>query len=371
MLFVVWSLTGFVLEVPSGAWADVVDRRHLLVLAAALQAAGFACWTLAPTHAGFAAGFVLWGVSGALASGTEESLLYDELRERRAAGAFAWLLGRSHAAAMTANLLATVAAAPLLALGGYPLVGWVSVAVSLGHLTLAATLPVSLAARRNRVAGPTGTHEVAVATERGVLRYVAMLRSGLREASGSLGVRRAALIAAAVVGASAYDEYFPLVARENGAPAEQVPWLLGVVVLGQVVGTTLAGRTGAMTGRTMGWVLLGAAVAVSAGALVAPWPGFAAVALGYGLLNNAMIVSQARLQDLVAGRARATVTSAVGLATEVVALTVYLGFAATAGAVDVPLQVAALGMPLALLAVLVRRRLPPWSPPRSAPGEGV
>lgn len=38
-LFALWSITSFVLEVPSGAWADTVSRRGLLVLSGALVAA--------------------------------------------------------------------------------------------------------------------------------------------------------------------------------------------------------------------------------------------------------------------------------------------------------------------------------------------
>ena len=68
-LFIIWSVTSFLVEVPSGAWADTVDRRHLLVLSAVVYAAAFSSWLVWPTFAGFALGFVLWGVSGALMSG--------------------------------------------------------------------------------------------------------------------------------------------------------------------------------------------------------------------------------------------------------------------------------------------------------------
>ncbi len=70
---------------------------------------------------------------------------------------------------------------------------------------------------------------------------------------------------------------------------------------------------------------------ISLGALVWPYVGFVAIAVGYGLLNNTMIVAEARLQQVIAGPARATVTSVYGLATEVVALAVYGTFAAAAG----------------------------------------
>ncbi len=75
----VWSATTFLLEVPSGAWADVVSRRLLLALSAAVNGVGYALWVAVPGYAGFLAGFVLWGLSSALASGTFEAFTYDEL----------------------------------------------------------------------------------------------------------------------------------------------------------------------------------------------------------------------------------------------------------------------------------------------------
>ncbi len=351
-LFVVWSLSSFLFEVPSGAWADTVDRRRLLVASAGVQAAAFGTWMLRPTYAGFAAGFALWGLSSAMMSGTFESLLYDELVARDAETHYPRLVGWSHSAAMTANLVASVAAAPLFAWGGYPLVGWASVAIAAVQGGLAATLPVS-AHRRHPRAG-----EVTAVTGTVLLRYVAMLRAGLAEAGGARDVRRAVALSALVVGASAYDEYFPLVARAHHVPTSLVPWLIGLVVAGQVVGTALAGRSSAMGGAAMGRLLLGAAALITVGALASPMLGFCAVAAGYGLLNNAMVVSEARVQQVITGPARATVTSVAGLGTEVVALAVYVGFAATAGAVPVPVQVAALGLPLAAVALLAWRRLP-------------
>ena len=82
MLFVIWSTTAFVLEVPSGAWADTYSRRKLLVLGALISALGYAAWITVPSFAGFALGFVLWGMSSALISGTFEAFVYDELAAR-------------------------------------------------------------------------------------------------------------------------------------------------------------------------------------------------------------------------------------------------------------------------------------------------
>ena len=352
-LFIVWSVTSFVVEVPSGAWADTVDRRHLLVLSAFVYAAGFASWLVLPTYAGFALGFVLWGVSGALMGGTFESLVYDELVARGREDDYPGLIGLAHSSALVANLVAAGIAVPLLAAGGYSLVGWASVALVGVQAVLAATLPVSAAARR-----PASDHLVEQ-TERMLARYPAMLRAGVREATGAAPVRRALLIAALLVGFTAYDEYFPLVADAHGVPAERVPLLIAVTVAAQAVGTALAGRSARLGRRAIAGIVLSGGVLISLGALVTPYAGFVAIAVGYGLLNNAMIVAEARLQQVITGPARATVTSVYGLATEVVAVAVYGSFATAAGVLSVPTLVALLGVPIALVAWWLGRELPP------------
>jgi hypothetical protein len=348
---VVWSVASFVLEVPSGAWADVVDRRRLLVLSAVVYAGGFAVWTVGSSYTAYALGFVLWGLSSAMMSGTFESLLYDEMAARGTEDGYTRLVGRAHAAAITANLLASVSAAPLFAWGGYALVGWVSVAIAGLQAVLAASLPVTTHRRHADHAAATA---VAEATEQMLVRYVAMLRSGVREASAERQVRRAVLVAALVVGASAYDEYFPLVARDHDVATSVVPWLVGLTVLGQVVGTALAGRTALLGASTTGRLVASGGVLVSVGALAPPWAGFVVIAVGYGLLNNAMVVTETRLQQVISGPARATVTSVLGLAEELVALSVYASFALASGALSVSVMVALLGIPMVVVGLVVR-----------------
>lgn len=337
-----------------------------------MYAAGFSSWMVAPTYPGFATGFVLWGLSSAMMSGTFESLLYDELTEVEAATEFAGVLGRCQSVAMVANLVASVAAAPLFALGGYPLVGWTSVAIAGVQALLAATLPIT-GRRGTALDGKADDNEDAVdavalaalVASAGLLaRYVAMLRSGLREAATAVDVRRMVVVSSVLVGLTAYDEYFPLVARDHGVDTTRIAVLVGITVVGQAIGTALAGRTATMTPAMMAVVVVGGGALISGGALIQPRVGFVAIGVGYGLLNNAMIISEARLQEAITGPARATVTSVHGLATEVVAVAVYATFAGAAQLASVATLVALLGLPVAAVAVGVCRWMPPARPDR-------
>ena len=353
LLFIIWALTSFLFEIPSGAWADTFDRRRLLVLSAAIYAVGFSCWMVWQTFTGFAVGFVCWGLSSALMSGTFESMVYDELVERGARGRYAGLIGWAQSTALVANLAATVAAAGLFHVGGYALVGWSSVAIAVVQGLLAATLPVSHRARH----APHDEGAVA-ATEHAASRYVAMLRAGLAESSHHPDVRRILLLASAMVAMTTYDEYFPLVARDHGVSTTLVPILVAITVVGQAVGTALVGRTARVSGRVVGLMLATGAVLVSIGALVTPYVGFVGIAIGYGLCNNAMLVGETRLQDNITGPARATVTSVLGVLEDLSAISLFACFAVGSRVLGFPTLVALLAFPALLVALAVARWLP-------------
>ncbi|MEZ7241103.1 MFS transporter [Rhodococcus sp. GXMU-t2271] len=358
-LFVLWSVVAFVAEVPSGAWADTVSRRGLLLLSSALFTAGFALWLLFPGYWGFAAGFVAWGISESLKSGTFEALVYDELSARGEAHRFTAVLGYANAGETTCVLVATLSAAPLYALGGYPLVGWLSVGITVANGLLVLTLP---SAPRDTSADETGFVPGGFVT-----RYRAVLHAGTAEARRSAGVRRVVLLAALLSACLAFEEYFALLAREGGASTSAAPALVAITVAGQVLGAATAGRTAATTGRAMGAVIAVGGLLLATGAVLGGVVGFVAIGIGYGALNNAMIVAEARMQDTMSGTARATVTSVSGVVGEVVSVAVYAGFAL--GTVWLPLAavLAAWAVPLLGLAAVAVRWLPPSQSPLRLP----
>ncbi|WP_233529202.1 MFS transporter [Antrihabitans stalagmiti] len=364
-LLFIWSVTAFVFEVPSGAWADTVSRRGLLVLGALVTASGFAVWTVFPSYAGFALGFVLWGIGGSLQSGTFQALLYDELAARSATREYPRIIGFANSAAETGALLGILAAAPLFAWGGYGLVGASSVAVALCAALLAASLPSAPKAASVAAVAEIDDDEDEpdVATDAPSSTYLTMLRSGVTEALRHKTVRRGVLLSSLLFGFTAIDEYFGLLAEDNGAATGFIPILIGLTVAGSLVGSALAGRTASMKASTMARGVVVAGIALAGGALIGG-PGilgvigFAAIGVGYGIITNATIVSEARLQDAIEGPARATVTSASSLMAEVVSLAIFAAVALGSVWLSTPVLVALLGIPVVLAAALVPKWLP-------------
>ena len=225
-LFALWSFMGVVAEVPSGALADRFGRRAAVVLAGVLQAAGYAMWIALPGFPGFAAGFALWGLGGAMASGAFEALLYDGLAAAGEADRYARVLGRVEAAALAVQVPIAGAATALFAAGGYTLAGVVSVATSLGAAAVAATLPDVRPEREE---------------DEDDLGYLATLRAGVAEAAGSPPVRAAVLAVAGLTAFDGLEEYFPLLAADWGVPTEAIPLALVAVPLAGALGAALAG----------------------------------------------------------------------------------------------------------------------------------
>lgn len=335
-LFAVWSLTSVVLEVPSGAWADAVSRRLLLVLGPLLTAAGFALWVLVPSYGTFALGFVLWGAGGALGSGALEALVYDELDRAGAADRYARVMGRARAVGITATMTAMGLAGPVFAWGGYEAVGAASVLVCLAGAVVATRFP---------------EHRKPSADAD---RWSATLRAGLAEARTDRSVRGALLLVPAVTAVwGALDEYTPLLARDTGVARETVPWLLLVIWAGATAGSLLAGAAARLTTTGFAALLTGSALALAVGAAAGTPVALVLVALAFGGFQLATVLADARLQERIEDTGRATLTSVAGLGTELGTLATFGAYAVAATATGHGTAFALSAVPYLLTALLL------------------
>jgi MFS family permease len=332
VLFAIWSAVGVVVEVPTGALADRFSRRGNLVAGGILTATGYAAWVLLPGFPGFALGFVLWGLGASLVSGAAEALLYDGLAAAGAREHYARVNGWVNAAELVAQLPAALAATALFALGGYQLAGWVSVGVALAAAVLAARLPEP----------PRGTGPEDDPEDDPELGYLATLRVGVSEAASRPAVR-GVLVAAMALGAfDAVEEYFPLMVAGWGVPVRWVPIADLPVIAAGVLGAVLAGRAARLPGVAVAGLLAVSMALFGAAGLLAHPAGIAGVALFYGGYRAVLVVVDARLQDRIGSRSRATVTSVAGLGTDVLTFGIYAAWVLG----EVPL-IAAVGLGLA------------------------
>ncbi len=344
-LFAIWSVTGLLLEVPSGVWADVVSRRLLLIVGPLLSAAGFGLWVVAPSFATFAVGFVLWGTGGALRSGAMEALVYEELDRLGAASRYVRLMGRAGAVSTAATALATAAAGPVFGWGGYAALGAASVVACLLCAAAAAALPEH---RRRGTAEPG---------DRSAASYRATLKAGLLEVRGSRAVRNALLMAVLLTTVwGSLDEYVPLLAAETGASTRDVPFLVLAVWVGVTAGGLLAARAERLSLRALGAAIAVAGLVMAVGALSGTPVGFVLLALAFLVFQMADVVADARLQETITGPSRATVTSLAGLGTSVSTLLLYAAYGAASQHTDHGPLFAVFAVPYVVVAFVMARR---------------
>lgn len=100
ILNAVWAATIVICEVPSGALADIIGRRNLLVVAASLMVAEISLWAFVPRGNVtllfwvFVVNRVLSGMAEAAASGADEALAYDSLAQAGKTGDWGLVLER-------------------------------------------------------------------------------------------------------------------------------------------------------------------------------------------------------------------------------------------------------------------------------------
>lgn len=81
ILETIFLTTGFVLEIPTGAIADLIGKKRTLALALLIYGLGNFAVGFSQSYLHLLIGMIILGTGGALSSGTYEALLYDSLKE--------------------------------------------------------------------------------------------------------------------------------------------------------------------------------------------------------------------------------------------------------------------------------------------------
>ncbi len=342
-LLVIWSATSIIAEVPSGVLADRYSRRNLLIIGQLLRAAGYAMWLIFPGYLGFALGFVLWGLEGALWSGTFQALVYDELKKEGEEKQYAKVMGRADSIGVAAELVAT-ALASVAILFGYPLLILLSIVAVLAAAAVISRLPEAA-----RVEAVEDEH------------YWAALRRGIRESWQTPGVRKLVLLGA-FIGAvyGTFDEYIPLFFQAIGSSVPLIPIWTALAIAMTVVASLVAYRFEHWRNTTFMVVTALTGLLLAGAGYLQGVSGIILVALFMFFIKALSVIYDAKLQHNIVSDLRATITSVSGFLAEVTSIAMYLLFGLAANYLDYTgaFVIGGLGvMAVALLFLTARKRM--------------
>ena len=347
ILNAIWAVAIVILEVPSGALADLVGRRRLLVAAAVLMVVEMLLLCLVPVPSpwvfpALVMNRIVSGAAEAFASGADEALAYDSLRAAGLEGEWPRVLERL----MQAGAVVTIAA---MVIGGLvydprPLAGLAATVGLTTSLTAAETfrLPVwlTLGSALAAVAATLAMREPPREAGNATVGLLAPFRETLATGGWILAQPLVlAVIAAGVICDQPIRQLLVVsseIYREIGIPEPA----FGLVGAGAAaVGLLAAGpmrrlALGASPQRT--FVVL---VAVTLAGLVGtacfvPLWGVAFAMLLSLTMRMVVFLQSHYLNQLVGSERRATVLSFRGLAVNVSYGLMSLGFAAAVAAIE-------------------------------------
>ncbi len=139
-LLAIWSVPGVLLEIPTGILADHWSRKNLMFLGSLLKGGCYLLWLFSEGFGLYAAGFLLWGIGGALHSGSEEALLFDSLKTEQREDNFDRIYGIGRFLSGISTISASLLGGYLGMKFGFELALCVSILFALLGAVIAATM---------------------------------------------------------------------------------------------------------------------------------------------------------------------------------------------------------------------------------------
>jgi len=313
-LFVIWSLTSFLLEVPTGVLADKYPRKNILIIGILIRALGFSSWLLWRNYLGFMLGFILWGIKSALTSGTKEALVYDELNRIGKVSDYAKVTSRMGSLELTGVVLAAFGASTL-ATRGYSLILVFSIVAVVISAVAIYLLPKALAVEPSEET-----------------KYFDHLREGVKVVFSKPIIPFLVLFMGVVAGIGAIDEYFGLFFREKGLSNSSIAFWTGFIFLLGALGNIFIYKLENKKLRLEYSLFLWAVILFAAALVPGLW---APLILGIYMMFffGAHTLFNIFLQKELDDKTRATATSVGGFASEIFGLLGYavISFGASRG----------------------------------------
>lgn len=319
LLLAFWSASAIILEVFSGALSDWLDRRWLLIAAPLLKIFTFICWAFADGNFWmFGLGFLFWSAGGSLYSGTLEALLYERAAHEGKADKYDEYFGKTTAAEQLGSGLGTLLGGFLAALtvdilDGMVLTFWLSIP----PLIAAAFLAHYLTDIR---------HENQSEDNEIELGYWQNITSAAAEFKRLPELSFITLyIAIGLIFFEILEEFDSIYYVVVSLPI----WLFGVV---GAVGLGIAALLSAQAHRfnthpALGWALRALGGLLFIASSFANHAAFVIILeVAYIVITPALILSEARFQQVIDGQSRATSTSILYLFQNITGLTIAIGF---------------------------------------------
>ncbi len=308
IILAVWSITAFILEVPSGVIADKYSRKHILFFAQIARIIGYACWLVFPGFYGFLVGFIFWGIKSAFTSGTFEALVFDELKQANRDNEYTKIIGRARSLAFVATLLASLGASVAIHFG-YSFV----LAISLISLVVS-SISIIVLPKAKRF---ESTHEK---------EYFSRMKQGFSDSvKNPLIFKLIIFISIALALGGAIDEYWSIFGEQVGLAKYAIAIFIGASSAIQAIASAIAYKFSNFSNRTFYIVFILNGILLLTASLIFK-PATVLLLLIFSFLFKIIdVVFEGKIQNVIPTEQRATISSVKGFFTEIGVTAIYFG----------------------------------------------
>lgn len=297
-----FSLWVFVLEIPTGAMADKIGRKHSIALGSLIVSLAVLVYGSMPRYEIFLFAEFLFAMGYALISGADEALIYDTLKEQGKENESIKILGRINSVHLLGILLAA------------PIGGIIATRYGINAPMLASSIPLFIAALIGWSIPEPKIHTGASASP----RYFDIMRNGFSTLRTNALLRTLA-VDSVLVASSAYFViwfYQPLLTR-IGIPLYYFGFVHALMVGSEILISSHFPIAEKIFGSGKGYLQWSALLTTCAFLLVAIYPSvltvllFVVMAGGVGITRATYITALA--QKHIRSSERATVLSSVAM----------------------------------------------------------
>lgn len=221
LLFIFWSVSVLVFQVPVSFMTRRFSYKSLIVVGQLLKALCFYVWLIFPNFSGYLMGFILWGIQWSIYNTTFETMVYEELKVRDKQSFYIKICGRKHAANTIGYLLSGLGS--FLIAWGYNIITYISIITTILSAVLLSLIP-----------------SLPKITTESVENKYEQVRTAFQTLKKTPQILCAIILLTAIVGLIGIDEYFGLIGVDMGLPVKYVGLIFIAALLAQSLGSILA-----------------------------------------------------------------------------------------------------------------------------------
>lgn len=310
LLFTLWSLTTFLMEIPSGILSDKFSRKSLIISGQLLRVIGYSLWIIFPNFYGFLAGVILWGIKSSFTNSSVSAFVYDIMKKNNSQNNYVSFNGKLKSVSLFAVVLSSLIADYIIPFG-YSLV----LILSIVNLFLSLLFIYNI------------KEEKVLSLEKVSNNYIEPLKQGFKIIMNNNYLLRVILFSSTILATTiTLDEFFPIFANTLGIEKNSLGLFIAFITSFQALASFIANNFKSYSDITYNFLyIIGGLLLILVGLIFNVLPLSMIMLLTFLFLFSVLdVVFEGKLHNQISSDIRATVLSVKNFISEIMVMASFM-----------------------------------------------